>query len=376
MRKHLPFFICALLIGLVQNQMNAQGCVAIRAMGGCGNSGTAGMLHAGQWQVGSTYRYFESYKHFRGKHEETERVENGTNVINNSHFLDLNVTYAFTNRFSVFASIPFVYNDRSSLYEHNRKERYHTQSAGLADIRLAASYWVINPDKYHKGNVSVGLGFKLPTGDYDATDEFVTGENGETTVKSVDQSIQPGDGGFGITFEVNGFHQIVGPLNVYGSGYYLMNPREDNGTPTYRSNKYEAIMSVPDQYLARVGLSYTAPWYGLGASLGVRTEGVPVYDLVGGSDWFRRPGYAFSIEPGLSWNTPNFSFFVNVPVAMVRNRPQSVPDKQTTEETGVYKNGDAAFADYSLLTGVSWRFGGKKTVAAVPATGTWKEAGK
>ena len=35
---------------------------------------------------------------------------------------------------------------------------------------------------------------------------------------------------------------------------------------------------------------------------------------------------------------------------------QSVPDKIRTEKTGVYAQGDAAFADYSLNMGVAFKF--------------------
>ena len=42
-----------------------------------------------------------------------------------------------------------------------------------------------------------------------------------------------------------------------------------------------------------------------------------------------------------------------MPVAIQRNRIQSVPDKIRTELTGVYAKGDAAFADYTINFGVS-----------------------
>jgi len=50
------------------------------------------------------------------------------------------------------------------------------------------------------------------------------------------------------------------------------------------------------------------------------------------------------------------TFYVQVPIAAVRCRTQSVPDKETTAQTGVYTNGDAAFADYLINVGFSKRF--------------------
>ena len=90
---------------------------------------------------------------------------------------------------------------------------------------------------------------------------------------------------------------------------------------------------------------------------GVRIEGLPADDLLGGSNGFRRPGYVISLEPVVAYKVKETQFYLSVPVAMVRNRIQSVPDKKRTEITGVYAHGDAAFADYSINLGVSFALG-------------------
>jgi thioredoxin reductase len=78
--------------------------------------------------------------------------------------------------------------------------------------------------------------------------------------------------------------------------------------------------------------------------------------LVGGSNGFRRPGYVISAEPGLTYKAKNTTFFANAPIALIRDRTQSVPDKIRTDITGVYAKGDAAFADYAINVGVSFKF--------------------
>ena len=86
--------------------------------------------------------------------------------------------------------------------------------------------------------------------------------------------------------------------------------------------------SETDQYVARVGASYAGKsWKGFGASLGGRLEGVPVEDLIGDSNGFRRPGYAISIEPGLSYSRGAYTFSLAVPYALYRNRTRSVADR-------------------------------------------------
>lgn len=125
-------------------------------------------------------------------------------------------------------------------------------------------------------------------------------------------------------------------------------------------------MSVPDQYSVRGGLSYGFPEIGLAASLGARFEGVPVEDLIGGSEGFRRPGNVLSIEPGVSYTGDRFTVNASLPYALHRNRPQSVTDLETEIATGMPRNGDAAFADYLLNIGFTWRFGSADNHTEMP----------
>ena len=118
-------------------------------------------------------------------------------------------------------------------------------------------------------------------------------------------------------------------------------------------------MAVPDQFSLRGGVSYNA-YQNLSTSLGMRYEGIPVKDIIGGNNGFRRPGNVLSIDPGVAYTKNNISLTLNVPFAVRRERPQSVTDKQTEALTGEPRNGDAAFADYLINFGVSYRFVKKK----------------
>ncbi len=356
----------AMLLTFTCHSAVAQGCVAIRHFSSCnGNTLSSAILAKGDWQAGSNYRYFKSFRHFRGTHEEPDRVANNTEVVNHSHTWDFNLTYGISNRVFAYMSLPLVMNERSSLYEHGRTSRNTTFSRGLADMRFGAGYWLISPDKNTKGNLSLGLGVKLPTGNYQATDLFYNvGPQGEPQVRPVDQSIQPGDGGFGLSAEIQMYRQLASRLFAYGSGFYLVNPRETNGVRTFRETlspllQNEAIMSVPDQYALRAGFNYGFGTSGVGASLGGRHEGVPVRDLVGGSSGFRRPGTVTSLEPGINYQKNDISLSLSVPVAIHRNRPQSVTDQEAERLTGNARHGDAAFADYLINLGIQYRIKGK-----------------
>lgn len=317
--------------------------------------------------MGMNYRYFKSFRHFKGTEEEPDRVSNNTEVINYSHSWDFLLNYGITDRLFAAITIPMVLNERSSLYEHGREERNKTFSRGLADIRIGMGYWLFEQDPERNGNISLGLGLKLPTGNYNATDIFYNvGPEGSPEVRPVDQSIQPGDGGFGFTANLQFYHAITPKLFAYGGGFYLFNPKETNGIRTFRETlspilENESIMSVPDQFSVNAGFGYRVS-NSFSASLGARYEGVPVEDVLGESGGFRRPGNVLSIDPGISFGYNNLLLNLNVPFAVRRERPQSVTDLETQIATGNPRNGDAAFADYLINFGIAYRIPGKASV--------------
>jgi hypothetical protein len=351
----------ALVALLTVSDIQAQGCVAAS---GSGMSCELEFHETQRWQVGVGYRWFESDRHFRGTHEEKNRRAEGSEVINNSHFTDVALTYAFSPRYSATLTVPYVSHDRSQVVRNSQREilrRFHTQSSGLADVRIEGNGWLFDPMSDTRGNVLFGLGIELPTGKKDVRDTFQTfhGASGQIVAqeRTVDQSIQPGDGGYAVALSVYAYRDLAPNWRAYFNGNYDVTPQEKNGVPTFRSNPFEAEMSIVDRYLARGGLEYMIrAIHGLTLSLGGRMEGVPVHDLIGGSKGFRRPGYSVAVEPGVAYTSANWNARLYVPVAVQRNRQQSVPDKQQSAATGVRSVGDAAFADYAIMVSAGYRF--------------------
>lgn len=322
-------------LGLVQ-QVYGQGCVQSRGAAGFLVNGEDVYLPANSWQANVGYRWLYSDRHFVGSREQRERETNGSQVINDSHFIDLTATYAITKRFAVNLTVPFVYSDRSSLYEHDGVNRHHMQAGGLADMRLSTTMWIFDPEKHKDGNISLGVGVKAPTGDAEVTDIAYRATG--PVLRYVDQSIQPGDGGWGVTLDVQAFQKVFDRMYGYMNASYLISPKEMVGTTGY---------STPDTYLLRAGFSYVIwPAHGLSLSLGPRMEGVPVTDWIGSSQGSRRPGYAISIEPGITWAFKKLAINVTAPVAVAVNRERSVNGRL----------GDAAFADFIITSSISYRF--------------------
>jgi hypothetical protein len=249
-------------------------------------------------------------------------------------------------RFAATASLPLVFAYRNQLY--NPRGEYNIRSIGDATIGFRS--WLFRPPTESGANVAVGASLKLPTGKYNATGAAKDAQ-GRDIIATADQSIQPGDGGTGFSLDIQAHRPFVLRTLLYFTSSYLFNPRNTNGVSTFRTRSGETVFSVTDQYLVRGGIARAVPKVsGLVVTFGGRWEGVPVRDLLGKSNGFRRPGYAISGDPGFLYTRWGYVFSCNVPWAIERNRRRSVSDIANR------LHGDAAFADYALTLGFSRRF--------------------
>jgi hypothetical protein len=303
------------------------------------------------WELAIAFRKQRSHRHFVGTVEQKQREEQHTEIVNDIYLWDVAVTYNFNPRTSLSVSVPIQNATRVSPARFNAagvqtSPKAVSHGSGIGDISVSGRVWLLDPGRERPPhqNISFAFGVKLPTGNEGVTDVV----NGRTTV--VDQSIQVGDGSWGIALGTD-MYKRVWRTTLYGSGLYLFNPRDTNGVKTGRGRPSEAIMSVSDQYLARAGVLFRVPkTRGWTASFGGRIEGVPVRDAFGKSNGFRRPGYAISLEPGVVYTRMKDTWSFSVPVPVSRNRRRSVSDIQ------VGGAGDAAFADYLIVAGWSHRF--------------------
>jgi hypothetical protein len=380
MKKIISFFFAVAL--LASSKSFAQGCVAVRQMGGNSMCGTSSyVLPKGEFQVGGAYRYFHSWRHFVGKEEQKQRQTTGGghdtngkergNAVNiYSHAVDLNLSYGLTNRLQLNLSIPYVHNERSQVLRTSTDTtRYSVYAQGLGDIRVSANYWLFDPAKAHSGNLSLGLGIKTNTGSHSVKDDAPQSD-GTTKSVMMDQAIQPGDGGIGFSVELQGFRKVYGGIYAFANGYYLFNPKQSNGTfksePKAGLEGYN-IYACPDQYFVRAGfMTSVLKDNNLSMSLAGRLEGIPAYDVFGGQRAYRRPGYVVAVEPAVSYRLGKHTLSLFVPYNFIKNRIQSAADiaeqdmknaALTDGAAKVHVQGDAAFADYSINLSYSYRIG-------------------
>src|SRR5579863_2563405 len=214
-------------------RLAAQGCVAIRSNGGFCTAGEEGEARhvdtAAQWQLSVNNRYYKSFRHYVGDVYQKERAVLGNEVINNAFTTDLAIYRILNPRWTLMLDVPISANSRSQCYLQNSVyHRFATHSFGVGDIRVVVYRWILDPVKMPKGNVQVGLGIKFPTGNDNVQDYFKTSDSTKT-FGPVDQSIQLGDGGTGITFELNTYYNFSRKVGMYGNFYYLSNPVDQNG---------------------------------------------------------------------------------------------------------------------------------------------------
>lgn len=358
--KKLTILLISIL--LMNYHTHSQGCVVVRNIAGFGQYNfTNNTFTTSNWQMDVTGRYFKSFRDFKGE-EDLHTVEQNQSV-NHVYSVDVTASHLLANGWSVSMSLPVTSNSRSSSTEHGglNTTRHTTHSFGIGDMRLTVYKWLFETSARQKGNIQLGLGVKLPTGDYKYQDYFY--RNDTTRVLAyVNPSIQLGDGGTGIIGELNTFYIINNTISLYGNFYYLMNPREQNGVPATLGGRTpphldsiagNIVTSVADVYSIRAGASFS--FNKLTFSLGIRDEGVPVDDLFGGSEGVRRPGYNFSVEPGIVYNLKKISFYSYVPVIVSRGTKQNVPDKFKSGYTGTYTISQGGFANYLIFAGISFR---------------------
>lgn len=342
--------LCAIALWAAAPVM-AGGCIAARSMGnlGCGLDNIH-ESNAGHFEFTLGYRDLYSDRHFRGTHEERNRQEEGSDVRNSVQTYDFGLTYWNTESWRFTASLPVIKANRSSLYEHDRVNRYKMEADGIGDMRVMAFYDKVFTDGQRARGISVGLGLKLPTGKDNVKDTAYRPDGPEE--RYVDESIQPGDGGLGYYTDLSAFSQVGNERNfVFFSGSYLFNPKETNGITNSTTPNVTNEYSVSDAYQLRAGWTFVMiPKHGLNLDLGLRNEGVPARDAIGGDEGFRRPGYAVYVEAGISMSLGNSRLSLNVPYAVRRNRTLSVSDIRSG------RHGDAAFADYLVLGAYSYRF--------------------
>jgi hypothetical protein len=324
--------------------------------------GTTGSVdeEVGTWTITFTGRNSTADHHYNGTVRQIQRETEQTYVVNRQNSMTATIGYQLTPRISLNAGIPYVEASWGipSPRAGGPAARANENAHGVGDITTLARVALLSPSSGHSWNVLVGGGVKFPTGNNASTDLFPDSNGNNNSVRYVDISVNPGDGGWGMIWDVQG-HKTMGRFTTFSSATYLVNPR-DTGAPT-RATLVTAtptnVNTVSDQFVARMGTSVGVTRH-IAASIAWRVEGVPRYDLIGRSDGFRRPGVEMYWEPGVTVSGGRHAISFNVPIGYYYNR-------FTNPYTGT--RGDSTFPEYVAIGTYSMRFGGGAHASKTPA---------
>jgi hypothetical protein len=213
---------------------SAQGCVLIRQTSPMFGTNAAVDQSVGSWNVSLTWRNSTADHHYNGTVEQVQRQILGTNVVNKQNAITLSAAYQWTPRLSVNVGVPFInasWSIPSPITVGALGPRAQQDGRGLGDITALTRVALFNPQTHHTWNIMVGGGVKLPTGNNDYKDRNPGISGQDNTLRPVDSSVQPGDGGWGVLLDAQGFRSFKRVM-AFGSGTYLANPRNTNNTPS------------------------------------------------------------------------------------------------------------------------------------------------
>jgi hypothetical protein len=326
-RRVLTSSAAILSLALIASKSSAQGCEPIRfttpvSLGGQGEA----YQRDGEWQFTLGYRRLVSNQFFVGTTENPAAGPGGEAPVFKINTFVADVAYAFRGRYRVRLSVPVSTGSETRLWGDSLQ---HTQTAtGIGDVSVMGEAWILEPRTHHNGNVSLGLGVKAPTGSHTIAGQLYTATG--ATPFPLAQPIQPGDGGWGVLLQAQGFQQLASRVNAYAFGSYMVSPKARSdvrrGSPT------GPFWSVPDVYSARLGAAFLVlPEHGLTMSLGGRIDGIPVHDLVGGGDdsTFKTSALVAFADPGLSFTRGRGTWTASVPYRVYLNRHKSVQEQLT-----------------------------------------------
>ena len=317
-------------------------------------------LDEGEYQLSASYRQFTADEQYRGGSGLNPAVTSlNTQVISRMKFIEFDGTYALNQRLNLTVGIPYIIRASSSRALPATvagSPRFEHTASGIGDVTLGGRYWLFNCDDSPDQNISMGLSLKIPSGDSHVQDLFPNGAGQDIRLRDVDQSIQPGDGGWGFILSAQAY-KAVGDFTLFASGAYLFNPRGQNNTlsaPAFLNPVGPQAVAaniryntVADSYIARAGAGYPiAAVPGLSISIAARIDGSPAEDVIGKTTGFRRPGYFVTIEPGINYSTERATFAISVPTRV----HQYVQDSLGAPR-------DSTFANYLIEASISYRFG-------------------
>ena len=318
----------------------AQGCAPSRytspSLGALGADNGDIYLSKGTWQLGFGYRDVNSNQLIVGHRARNDLAPGGNPSLVHVQSLSTSLVYGVTDRLSLTLNAPMSWGSLQLTYPDGLQ--HANTSSGVGEVSVSANYWLRDARPLQPGgNVAIGVGVKAPTGKNDFGGTFWKAD-GTTVPFPVNPPLELGDGGWGFALGVKGFRPVMERSYLYGSGTYVLNPKEL--TNVAKSPGSTVYWGAPDTWDASGGVStLVAPALGLSVNLGALAYGTPRRDVIGGRDNGQRlPMAVVYASPGIGVTRGAHTFTFSIPVRAYMNfRPSYVDDA-----TGAHGGGGLA----------------------------------
>ena len=190
----------------------------------------------GDWQVSVSSRNLVSNDHYNGKVEQVERQTLQNYVNNKQNLLDFGVSASDDAasqpvvRHAGDRALRWALRDPAFPLPAARREIPQV-GKGIGDISVTGRFWIFDPGTHPDWNVATGAGSSCRRAMPGTRTPSSAASTRVERLRYVDQSVQPGDGGWGLLMEAHGFWRVRRAF-LFASGSYLANPKDTNDTPS------------------------------------------------------------------------------------------------------------------------------------------------
>jgi hypothetical protein len=300
---------------------------------------------------------FATNNEYTGGNLRTDLSAAGTEVTEGATVVDLQAVYGVTHQLSATLDAPVTLDYHWSTVLAGK--RYEDTARGLNDITLSGRYWLFNCNRHTDQNIAFDLGVRMPTGNANSQWPFPNSLGEDVAERAVFTGAQMGSGAWGIEVGMDGF-KTFSKFAIFGTGAYIFSLRGEDHTLALISAinpkgpaaipANERFNATPDSYLVHAGVAvplHVPRFPALSALFAGRLQGVPVGNVFGPTIGFRQPGYLFTLEPGLNYDTKLATYSISIPIRTAQNVESSL---------GYVRNSD--FTQTMVLVSVSFNFGG------------------
>ena len=131
---------------------------------------TRPQLMAHEWQIDFAYRRLSADQWYVGTAVNESAAPFGRTLYVDINSIAVAANYGITDRLSTSMTFPFSYGTHSRFYQDNA--RHEVEATGFGDLSFVTTYWLWDPKRPAKGNLSIGLGTKSSSGDNAVSDNW------------------------------------------------------------------------------------------------------------------------------------------------------------------------------------------------------------